>query len=235
MRSRSRASACSASLGSVGVTGVGSTVGGAGSTAGASGSVLPAQPASRHSAASSAKILRFIVYFPHLFARCVLLFAAFRGSFPDFTMPRAQTQAAAPRSASAFAPAANGKPLGSPCARGPNMIKYPQNPFVQNHLYRNKTDRDLIWRGDMKKKALKAALAFFICWVFFVALEGLLLIGSTDPGKAPLIVLSGAHIADEIDAYSSLGFSQTYYLTYPDSFVSGEFKVFGVKVAGWER
>ena len=45
----------------------------------------------------------------------------------------------------------------------------------------------------MKKKALKAALAFFICWVFFVALEGLLLIGSTDPGKAPLIVL-GAHI-----------------------------------------
>ena len=52
----------------------------------------------------------------------------------------------------------------------------------------------------MKKKALKAALAFFICWVFFVALEGLLLIGSTDPGKAPLIVLSGAHIADEIDA-----------------------------------
>ena len=110
---------------------VGSTVGGAGSTAGASGSVLPAQPASRHSAASSAKILRFIVYFPHLFARCVLLFAAFRGSFPDFTMPRAQTQAAAPRSASAFAPAANGKPLGSPCARGPNMIKYPQDPFVQ--------------------------------------------------------------------------------------------------------
>ena len=73
----------------------------------------------------------------------------------------------------------------------------------------------------MKKKALKAALAFFICWVFFVALEGLLLIGSTDPGKAPLIVLGGAHIADEIDAYSSLGFSQTYYLTYPDSFVSG--------------
>lgn len=69
----------------------------------------------------------------------------------------------------------------------------------------------------MKKKALKAALAFFICWVFFVALEGLLLIGSTDPGKAPLIVLGGAHIADEIDAYSSLGFSQTYYLTYPDS------------------
>ena len=65
----------------------------------------------------------------------------------------------------------------------------------------------------MKKKALKAALAFFICWVFFVALEGLLLIGSTDPGKAPLIVLGGAHIADEIDAYSSLGFSQTYYLT----------------------
>ena len=84
----------------------------------------------------------------------------------------------------------------------------------------------------MKKKALKAALAFFIFWVFFVALEGLLLIGSTDPGKAPLIVLGGAHIADEIDAYSSLGFSQTYYLTYPDSFVSGEFKVFGVKVAG---
>ena len=48
-------------------------------------------------------------------------------------------------------------------------------------------------------------------------------------------MLGGAHIADEIDAYSSLGFSQTYYLTYPDSFVSGEFKVFGVKVAGWER
>ena len=95
-RSRSRASACSASLGSVGVTGVGSTVGGAGSMTGASGSVLPAQPASRHSAASSAKILRFIVYFPHLFARCVLLFAAFRGSFPDFTMPRAQTQPAFP-------------------------------------------------------------------------------------------------------------------------------------------
>lgn len=234
MRSRSRVSACSASLGSVGVTGVGSTVGGAGSMTGASGSVLPAQPASRHSAASSAKIFCFMLFssFVHC---CRVLLLPHPAAFPDFTMPRAQTQPAAPRSASDFAPAANGKPLGSPCARGPNMIKYPQNPFVQNHLYRNKTDRDLIWRGDMKKKALKAALAFFICWVFFVALEGLLLIGSTDPGKAPFIVLGGAHIADEIDAYSSLGFSQTYYLTYPDSFVSGEFKVFGVKVAGWER
>ena len=32
------------------------------------------------------------MYFPHLFARCVLLFAAFRGSFPDFTMPRGAEQ-----------------------------------------------------------------------------------------------------------------------------------------------
>lgn len=124
-----------------------------------------------------------------------------------------------------------------------SVVWLPPNKVYQITLYCGSTSlvsflvgafRGKAW-SYMKKKALKAALAFFICWVFFVALEGLLLIGSTDPGKAPLIVLGGAHIADEIDAYSSLGFSQTYYLTYPDSFVSGEFKVFGVKVAGWER
>ena len=95
MRSRSRASACSASLGSVGVTGVGATVGGAGSMTGASGSVLPAQPASKHSAASSAKIFCFMLFssFVHC---CRVLLLPHPTAFPDFTMPRAQTQPAFP-------------------------------------------------------------------------------------------------------------------------------------------
>ncbi|MGM9521872.1 MAG: hypothetical protein ACI3VB_05275 [Oscillospiraceae bacterium] len=87
----------------------------------------------------------------------------------------------------------------------------------------------------MKKKALKVALAFFIYWVLFVAIEGFCLIGSTNPGKYPLIVLGSTQTADEIADYNSLGFSQTYYLTNEDSFVYGEFKVLGIRIARWEN
>ena len=41
----------------------------------------------------------------------------------------------------------------------------------------------------MKKKILKAVLGILICWGIFVAIEGFRLIGSTDPGKCPLITL----------------------------------------------
>ena len=87
----------------------------------------------------------------------------------------------------------------------------------------------------MKKKALKVVLAIFLCWGFFVAIEGFRLIGRTNPGKYPLIVLGSTQTADEIADYNSLGFSQTYYLTNEDSFVYGEFKLLGIRIARWEN
>lgn len=72
---------------------------------------------------------------------------------------------------------------------------------------------------NMKKKILKAVLGILICWGIFVAIEGFRLIGSTDPGKCPLITLGSTQTADEIADYGSLGFSQTYHLTNGDAFV----------------
>ena len=86
----------------------------------------------------------------------------------------------------------------------------------------------------MKKKILKAVLGILICWGIFVAIEGFRLIGSTDPGKCPLITLGSTQTADEIADYGSLGFSQTYHLTNGDAFVYGEFRVLGIRSARWE-
>ena len=86
-----------------------------------------------------------------------------------------------------------------------------------------------------KKKVLKATLAVFACWTLFVAVEGFRLIGSTKPGKYPLVVLGSTQTADEIADYHSLGFSQTYHLTNEDAFVYGEFKVLGIRIARWEN
>ena len=87
----------------------------------------------------------------------------------------------------------------------------------------------------MKKKFLKVFLTIILCWGIFVAVEGVRLIGSTDPGKYPLLYISGTHIQDELAAYNSLGFSQEYYLSDGDSFVYGEFYVLGIRVARWEN
>ena len=87
----------------------------------------------------------------------------------------------------------------------------------------------------MKQKILKAVSGILICWGIFVAVEGLRLIGSTDPKKYPLLVFGSIQIADEIADYGSLGFSQTYHLTNGDSFVYGEFRVLGIRVARWEN
>ena len=87
---------------------------------------------------------------------------------------------------------------------------------------------------NMKKKILKAVLGILICWGIFVAIEGFRLIGSTDPGKCPLITLGSTQTADEIADYGSLGFSQTYHLTNGDAFVYGEFRVWGIRIARWE-
>lgn len=85
-----------------------------------------------------------------------------------------------------------------------------------------------------EKKILKAVLGILICWGIFVAIEGFRLIGSTDPGKCPLITLGSTQTADEIADYGSLGFSQTYHLTNGDAFVYGEFRVWGIRIARWE-
>lgn len=83
-------------------------------------------------------------------------------------------------------------------------------------------------------RALIATLLTLVCWGAFVALEGLRLIGSTDAGKYPLIIMGSTQTADELAEYRSLGFSQEYHLTSGDTFVYGEFKVLGMKIARWE-
>lgn len=85
------------------------------------------------------------------------------------------------------------------------------------------------------KKILKILLCVILCWAIFVTIEGFRLIGSTDPGKYPLIYIGGTHIQDELAKYGSLGFSQEYHLSNGDSFVWGEFNVLGINVARWEN
>lgn len=87
----------------------------------------------------------------------------------------------------------------------------------------------------MKIKLLKTFLTVILCWGIFVLIEGFRLIGSTDPGKYPLLRISGSHIADELAEYGSLGFSQVYHLSNEDSFVYGEFSVLGIRIARWEN
>ena len=84
------------------------------------------------------------------------------------------------------------------------------------------------------KKCLKVIIAIILCWGVLVAIEGVRLIGSTDPGKQPLIYISGTHIQDKLADYNSLGFSQEYHLSDGDSFVYGEFFVLGIRASRWE-
>ena len=88
----------------------------------------------------------------------------------------------------------------------------------------------------MKKKILKSKFLrySYLLGDFWFAIEGFRLIGSTDPGKCPLITLGSTQTADEIADYGSLGFSQTYHLTNGDAFVYGEFRVWGIRIARWE-
>lgn len=87
----------------------------------------------------------------------------------------------------------------------------------------------------MKKKLLKGFLIIALCWILFLTFEGVRLIGSTDPGKYPIVYLSGHHIQDELAEYESLGFSQVYHLSAGDTFVYGEFHMLGIRVARWEK
>ena len=84
------------------------------------------------------------------------------------------------------------------------------------------------------KKILKILSAVILVWGILVAVEGFRLIGSTDPGKHPLITTESIQIADETTDYGSLGFSQAYYLSAGDLFVCGEFKVLGIPISKWE-
>lgn len=86
----------------------------------------------------------------------------------------------------------------------------------------------------MKKKLLKMLLAVVLCWGVLVVIEGFRLIGSTNPGKYPLLYIAGTHIQDDLAKYDSLGFSQEYHLSDGDSFVYGEFYILGIRVVRWE-
>lgn len=85
----------------------------------------------------------------------------------------------------------------------------------------------------MKKKLLTLLLVILLCWLLLVVIEGFSLIGSTDAGKHTLLYISGTHIQDELAEYGSLGFSQVYHLSDGNSFVYGEFKVLGIRIAKW--
>ena len=113
---------------------------------------------------------------------------------------------------------------------------YTNSDCFLNSLLGSRRERKIGICGvvNMKKKILKAVLGILICWGIFVAIEGFRLIGSTDPGKCPLITLGSTQTADEIADYGSLGFSQTYHLTNGDAFVYGEFRVWGIRIARWE-
>lgn len=87
----------------------------------------------------------------------------------------------------------------------------------------------------MKKKFLYVFLVIILCWGILVTVEGVRLIGCTNPGKYPFLYISGIHIQDELADYNSLGFSQEYHLADGDSFVYGEFYVLGIRVARWEN
>ena len=86
----------------------------------------------------------------------------------------------------------------------------------------------------IKSRPVKIILAILACWAVFVAAEGVHLVGSTNPGKYPLLTIYSTQTADEIADYHSLGFAQTYHLTAGDAFVYGEFSVLGVRLFRWE-
>ena len=71
--------------------------------------------------------------------------------------------------------------------------------------------------------------------IVFVAIEGIHLIGSSNPGRRPILTIGSTQIQDKRADYLSLGFSQEYHLTTDDIFVYGEFKVLGIRLARWEE
>ena len=87
----------------------------------------------------------------------------------------------------------------------------------------------------MKKKLIISFMSIIICWGLFIAIEGVRLMGSTDPGAKPLFYISGTHIQDELAEYNGLGFSQVYHLSNDDGFSYGEFYILGIRVSRWEN
>ena len=87
----------------------------------------------------------------------------------------------------------------------------------------------------MKNKLIRIFMALIICWGLFIAIEGIRLIGSTEPGKKPLFYISGTHIQNELAQYNSVGFSQVYHLAEDDCFSHGEFYILGIRVSGWKK
>ena len=59
----------------------------------------------------------------------------------------------------------------------------------------------------VKKKVYKIMGVVVICWLILGAVEGLRLIGSTNPGNSPLLSIRTKQIAGEVAEYDSLGFS----------------------------
>ena len=59
----------------------------------------------------------------------------------------------------------------------------------------------------VKKIVYKIMGVVVICWLILGAVEGLRLIGSTNPGNSPLLSIRTKQIADEVAEYDSLGFS----------------------------
>lgn len=45
---------------------------------------------------------------------------------------------------------------------------------------------------EMRKRVIKILLAVVLCWSIYVTVEGIRLVGSTDPGKYPVLRLSGS-------------------------------------------
>ena len=84
------------------------------------------------------------------------------------------------------------------------------------------------------KKVRKAALCAALFWVVLTAAEGIRLVGSTDPERAPLLDLGGTQAEDCCAEYISLGFVQDYHLGEDGRFVSGQFRVLGFPVARWD-
>ena len=87
----------------------------------------------------------------------------------------------------------------------------------------------------MKKMLIRVFMAIIICWGLFIAIEGIRLIGSTDPGKKPLFYISGTHIQNELSEYNSVGLSQVYHLSEGDIFLYGEFYILGTRVTRWKK
>ena len=84
-----------------------------------------------------------------------------------------------------------------------------------------------------KRFLLNLVIILVICWLVLLAYDAFRLIGSTDPGKGPMLYISGDLRQGEYAEYNSLGFTQFYRLDRDGEFVYGEFRIFGLTVAEW--